>query len=347
MIQDHDPLRAVRLWLFLCAAMVLAMAIIGAITRLTESGLSITEWKPITGALPPMNHAEWVRVFDQYQQTPEYRAKNLGMSLNEFKVIYFWEWFHRLWGRLIGVVFAVPFFIFWIRGVLSPRLTAALLGVLVLGGTQGFIGWFMVESGLVDRPSVSHYRLALHLSCAALVYMALIALALKCRQGQAQATQNASVLLKAHALLAMLSVFITLVWGAFVAGLDAGLIYNEFPTMGEGRLLPVELWHLTPWWINLFENHAGVQWMHRVLAMVTMVVILGLVGHAWAFGRRNRLYIALAGMVCLQVGLGIATLLSNVHLHTAVTHQAGAFILLGLMVFVLADLFRRPTPRSH
>jgi cytochrome c oxidase assembly protein subunit 15 len=326
------------------------MAIIGAITRLTESGLSITEWKPITGALPPLTVAEWQRVFDLYQQTPEYRAKNMGMTLDEFKTIFFWEWLHRLWGRMIGVIYALPFLLFWLKGWISPRLTWVLFGLLILGGAQGFIGWFMVQSGLIDRPSVSPYRLALHLSCAAALYAALIAVALSLRP-RAYPTPRASGFLRIHALFGLFCVAITIIWGAFVAGLDAGLIYNEFPTMGPGRLVPADMWHLTPAWLNLFENHAGVQFTHRVLGVVTGIVIGSLAAHGFYTNRNTKLYTTLGAIVFIQIGLGIATLLSGVNIVLAVMHQGTAFILLGLMVFVCHDLFSRqagrPTPMSQ
>lgn len=322
------------------------MAVIGAITRLTESGLSITEWKPITGALPPLDHAEWQRVFDLYQQTPEYAAKNVGMTLDDFKTIFFWEWFHRLWGRMIGLIFAVPFLVFWFKGAITPRLGWVLFGLLILGGAQGFIGWFMVQSGLIDRPSVSHYRLALHLSCAAALYAALIAVALSFR---APSSTSASKTLRLHGVVAFVCVATTLVWGAFVAGLDAGLIYNEFPTMGPGRLIPPDMWHLTPAWLNLFENHAAVQFTHRALAIVTALILWALAARAITAHRSVGLYATVGIVVTLQVGLGIATLLSGINITLAVLHQAGALILLGLMVFVCLDLFsarKAPTSQS-
>lgn len=331
-------------WLFLVAAMVLAMAVIGAVTRLTESGLSITEWRPVAGAVPPLSVDDWQGEFTRYQATPEYQKKNLGMTLDEFKRIYFWEWVHRFWGRLIGLAFALPLLVFWLRGWLGARTTWWCFVLLALGGAQGFVGWFMVQSGLIDRPSVSHYRLALHLGCAALLYAGLIALAIHVRgraMGKRVEGPPAGPWLRAHGVLALLTLATTIVWGAFVAGLDAGLIYNEFPTMGTGRLMPVEMWHMTPAWINLFENHAAVQFTHRCLAAATVLAVLSLSAHALLVDQRGWIFPVLAVLVLCQAGLGIATLLTGVHLHVAVMHQAMGFVLLGAMVVAVHKLFCR------
>jgi cytochrome c oxidase assembly protein subunit 15 len=203
------------------------------------------------------------------------------MSLPEFKTIYYWEWAHRFWGRMIGIVFLVPFSVFWARGLLSRGLTIALLGIFALGGLQGGIGWFMVQSGLIDRPSVSHYRLALHLSCALLLYGLIIwtALTLANRSLQRSSISSFSWAFRIHALIGLGMVITTIIWGAFVAGLDAGLIYNEFPTMGTGRLVPAEIGHMTPYWINFFENHASVQFAHRWLGVSTVIMLLSLAAH--------------------------------------------------------------------
>lgn len=333
-------------WLGLCAAFIFMMCLIGAATRLTESGLSITEWKPITGVIPPLTAADWAHAFDLYRGTPEYQQKNIGMSIVEFKSIYYWEWVHRFWGRLIGLVFLVPFIWFLARGVLSRRLTWALLGVFALGGLQGGIGWFMVQSGLIDRPSVSHYRLALHLSCALLLYGLIIWIALNLHHKIVNSANRPLPLrwpFCAHAILAMVMVCVTIIWGAFVAGLDAGLIYNEFPTMGTGRLMPVEMWHLTPSWVNLFENHAAVQFTHRWLAISTVMVVLGLAVHGMFQANNGQFVILpiLAVMSLIQGVLGISTVLTGVNIYIAVMHQAGALILLGLTIVVLHRAFHR------
>lgn len=331
-------------WLLLCALMVFTMANIGAITRLTESGLSITEWKPITGAIPPTTVDQWQSEFSLYQATPEFKQKNMGMTLDEFKKIYFWEWTHRFFGRTIGLVFAVPFMFFWLMGWIPRGYTWKFYGVLLVGGLQGFVGWFMVQSGLIDRPSVSHYRLALHLLTALFLYGLLIWLALSVRARAAtkpapdEAPRRPSLLLRLHAVLALLMLMTTITWGAFVAGLDAGLIYNEFPTMGHGHLIPVEMWHLVPSWLNIFENHAAVQFTHRWLAMATVLVILALAAHALLADIPGWVFPGMALMVLVQAGLGIATLLSGVDIRLAVFHQAGAMVMLALVVAGLHTL---------
>jgi cytochrome c oxidase assembly protein subunit 15 len=322
--------RPVALWLFLCAAMVFAMAVIGAITRLTESGLSIVEWAPIKGALPPLSDQAWADAFAAYKATPEYLYKNTGMSLEAFKQIFFWEWLHRLWGRVIGLVFAAGLAWFWWRGGLDRGLRLRLLGLLVLGGLQGALGWFMVMSGLVDRPSVSHYRLAAHLGLAVLLYALILwtayGLVLPRLGGFAGARS-----LRRHASIAIGCVAVTMCWGAFVAGLDAGQVYNTFPLM-DGRLLPPpESFSIIPAWLNWFDNTALVQFTHRWMAIGTSLVVLAL-----AF-RCSRTPVAgwghLAGlMVAVQVGLGISTLLAQVPVWLGAMHQAGALLLLALLL---------------
>ena len=342
-IETSSPSRAVGYWLLACCFMVFAMAIIGAITRLTESGLSIVEWRPLIGAIPPLTGAEWLAVFDQYRQSPEYKLVNSGMTLPEFKYIFFWEWLHRLWGRLIGVVFAVPFVWFLIRRRIPKGFALKLLGVFALGGLQGFIGWFMVQSGLVDRPSVSHYRLALHLSLALLIYGLLLWLALALlRQSFPPIDDRRADGLHglAWALLALLST--TIVWGAFVAGLDAGMLYNSFPLMG-GKVMPPDMWSLTPRWLNLLENHGAVQFTHRVLAVITAAGIL----FFWLRSRAVDLPSRLRGLcallalaVCAQVGLGVATVVLVVPIPLAAAHQAGAIAVLSLLLWAMFELHR-------
>ncbi|NQZ14237.1 MAG: COX15/CtaA family protein [Alphaproteobacteria bacterium] len=321
-IQKHTHLTN---WLFFTAFMVFSMAVIGAITRLTESGLSMVEWRPLIGALPPLSAEEWQRVFTLYQETPEYQKKNFGMSLEEFKNIFFWEWFHRLWGRLIGLVYALPLLYFWISKKIPDGFRGKLLIGLFLGAVQGLMGWYMVKSGLIDRPSVSHFRLAAHLGLAAIIfgYLLWIAFDLK-RTNKAETT----FCIKRHGWIATALVFLTLIWGAFVAGLDAGLVYNTWPLMGS-QWIPNELTALS----NIFTEPVSVQFFHRWIAIVTGVIVL-------TFAYRIKSF-PLAGMVFLQIGLGIATLITQVHLHMAATHQAGAFILLGICVSALHQQYRR------
>lgn len=234
-MSNPSPLKpAIFWWLIATAAMIFLMAVIGAVTRLTESGLSMVEWRPLIGALPPLNEAEWQRVFSLYQQSPEFQKVNAWMDLAEFKKIFFWEWLHRLWGRAIGLVFAIPLIYFIVRKHLSGDLIWKAIALFILGGSQGVLGWYMVQSGLVDRPSVSHFRLAAHLSLAFVLYGLTVSLAVTVYQRLKN--MPAQTLFK-PGLITLALVTITVIWGAFVAGLDGGLIYNEWPQMG-GQFMP-------------------------------------------------------------------------------------------------------------
>ncbi|AWK87748.1 COX15/CtaA family protein [Azospirillum thermophilum] len=333
--------RPVAWWLVLCAAMVLAMAVIGAITRLTESGLSMVEWKPLIGILPPLSETEWTRVFGLYQQTPEFRVYNSWMGLEDFKRIFWWEWFHRLWGQLIGFVFLIPFLRFWIAGRIPQDLWPKLAGLFLLGGLQGGIGWFMVKSGLVDHPEVSHYRLALHLSMAILIYALLLRTALGLFDPMPLAGWRPEAAgLRRHARRALGLVALTIVWGAFVAGTRAGYAYNTFPLMA-GHWIPPEVGTLVPWWLNPVENTAAIQLIHRALALLTGLAVLALglrVVLARLPGRATQAGLAAAAMVLVQIGLGIATLLTVVWIPVAAAHQAGAILVVSTLVWLLHEL---------
>lgn len=314
--------KSISNWLFFVAAMVLAMAVIGAITRLTESGLSMVDWRPVTGALPPLNEEQWLREFAQYQQSPEYIKKNFGMELSEFKQIFFWEWFHRLWGRLIGIAYALPYLYFLIRKKIPQGFKLKLFIGLVLGGLQGLMGWYMVKSGLIDRPSVSHFRLAAHLGLAFVIYAYLLWLAFDIRNLKAV---GGTFCQKRHGWITFSILGITIIWGAYVAGLDAGLVYNTWPKMGP-HWIPPELASF----LSIFTDPVAVQFTHRWLAIIASFFIL-------TFAWRIKSF-ALSGMVLVQVGLGIATLMTQVNIHLAAAHQFGAFILVGLMVYHLHRL---------
>jgi cytochrome c oxidase assembly protein subunit 15 len=319
-------------WLLACCAMIAVMAVIGAVTRLTGSGLSITEWKPIMGAIPPLNEAEWQTAFTKYQQIPQYKIINSGISLSEFKNIFFWEWLHRLWGRLIGIVFAAPFLWFAVRRQMTKPLTIKLLAIFALGGLQGFIGWFMVQSGLEVRTSVSPYRLAIHLGLALLLYGLLLWVALGLRQERGYSPPLAGKVRGGvrHGIITLILLATTIVWGAFTAGLHAGKAYNTWPLM-EGDVLPAAAWTLQPAWINAFENLALVQFIHRWLAPLTMIIILSWVVRLW---RRtpSKIVTALGVMAIIQVALGLATLLTHTDITLATLHQAGAILLLTLVI---------------
>ena len=323
--------KAIAIWLFTCAFMICAMMVIGAITRLTESGLSMVEWRPLIGALPPLSEEEWQRVFALYQQSPEYQKKNFWMEIGDFKAIFFWEWFHRLWGRLIGLVYAVPFLFFWVRGMIPPGYKLKLFGLLILGGLQGLMGWYMVKSGLIDQPAVSHYRLAAHLSLAFIIFAFLFWLGLSL----IVKTRFPNHALNIHTWLVLICVSITILWGAFTAGLDAGLVYNEtFPKMG-GQWIPPDFWKYDTFLMNITENHSGVQFAHRWIAIATVFLSLSLWGHAVLKSINFPALHLLALMACTQLGLGIATILSGVHTHVAASHQTGAIILFGLVLICL------------
>lgn len=334
---NHRP---VYVWLFITAAAVLLMALIGAVTRLTESGLSIVEWKPVSGALPPLTEADWAHEFALYQQSPQYKKVNLGMTLAEFKQIFFWEWVHRQWGRLIGLIYAVPLVYFWLSGRIPAAAKKYALGILCLGALQGFMGWFMVKSGLVDAPAVSHYRLAAHLSLAAIIYACLLRLAFFVRAVPLQHNAHVMTPLRGFVRATLAAVGVTLVWGAFVAGLDAGLVYNTFPMM-DAHWFPPETMQTVPVWSAFFAEPATVQFTHRVLAMLVLLKILTLFMRARSLvlpPRLNRLLAAVCGMAVLQVSLGISTLISHVNIHLATLHQGGAFILIGLLVWMLHEI---------
>lgn len=327
--------KKISLWLFLCALSVFIMALVGAITRLTESGLSIVEWKPVTGALPPLSEAAWLTEFDLYKQSPQYLKINAGMTLDEFKNIFFWEWFHRLWGRLIGVFYALPLLFFWrhIPRVDRPKF----LGVLALGFLQGAMGWYMVKSGLVDQPAVSHYRLAAHLMLAFLIYGCLMRLGFMYGTPAHENSKAAPLrgLIRGCIALAAL----TMIWGAFTAGLDAGMVYNTFPKMDDYWFPPEAAQH-NPMWLAFFEEPASVQFTHRILAIATFIKVMVLVFKGLRLklqGRARKVLIFTGIAVCTQAGLGIVTLLTQVHIHVAVTHQGGAMVLLGLLVWLLHE----------
>jgi len=338
--------RAVALWLLICCAMIFAMAVIGAVTRLTESGLSIMEWAPIGGALPPLSEAEWRRVFALYQQIPEYQELNRGMSLEEFRSIFWLEYVHRLWGRLIGVVFLVPLVWFWLKRRLRPGLTRQLWGIFALGALQGLMGWYMVASGFAERTDVSQYRLVAHLllACAIYVYTLMIALRLLAPVEASDAAGGPARLRLGLIGLTLLLV-VTIASGGFVAGLNAGFIYNSFPLM-DGHLVPADYGALRPWIANLFENVSAVQFNHRVLAIATLAAALVL----WAVARTipmtavaRRMMALLAAVAALQVALGVSALLLVVPVWLGALHQAGALTLLTVAICALHAL-RRAAP---
>lgn len=335
---------AVIYWMWANAFMVFAMAVIGAITRLTESGLSMVEWRPLIGALPPLTEAEWHRVFELYKASPEYLQVNNWMQLEDFKQIFFWEWFHRLWGRLIGVVYFVPFVFFWIKGMLPKQYLGRFLLLLTLGAAQGVMGWYMVMSGLQDVAAVSQYRLAAHLGLALLVFFIEIWTIRDLRELQRNAIHHwhGARSVKFQAWMTFAVVVITICWGAFVAGLDAGKIYNSWPLM-EGHFLPESLRQATQPLHDIHHEAGATQFTHRWLAALSFIFVWGL----WARLRKlkapktvKKWSMAAAHMVVVQFLLGIATLLMVVPVWLGALHQAGAIILLGLMASLLQTLHK-------
>jgi cytochrome c oxidase assembly protein subunit 15 len=336
--------RDIALWLFGCAAMIFLMVVIGGVTRLTESGLSITEWQPIAGVIPPLSDGAWAREFAHYKAIPQYRAIHADMTLADFKTIFFWEYLHRLWGRLIGVAFAVPFLWFLWRRRLSWALAPKLAVLLVLGGLQGALGWYMVESGLAERIEVSQYRLVAHLAAAVALYLAILWVALDLVGRRSVRSEAIAPATLRRALTALLGLALaTLAAGGFVAGLRAGYIYNTFPLMG-GAIVPPDYASVSPWYLNPFESLAAAQFDHRVLAELTWLSATGV--WLWSLrldlarGVRVGLW-ALAAVATLQFGLGIATLVLVVPLPIAVAHQAGALLLV-TAILVARHAVRRP-----
>ena len=320
--------RWLRLWLWAIAVMVWATVAVGGITRLRDAGLSIVAWEPVAGALPPLDEAEWTRRFDAYRQFPEYRQLRSGMTLAEFKVIFFWEYLHRLVARAIGLVFVVPFVLFWRSGLLPAPLRRRVFVLLILGGAQGGMGWLMVRSGLVDRPSVSHYRLAAHLTLAILILGVVVWVVRDLSVGRTRTIVPARARRVATAGVGATGILLAaqIVWGALVAGLDAGRLFNTFPLM-VGRVVPPGLFAHGAWLADLVEQAAGVQWMHRLLG----TLLLAIAGAAFARLRRlpgDRLSGRYAGaflvLVGLQYLLGVLTLLHGAPLALAAGHQSAA-----------------------
>lgn len=332
--------RQIAAWLLICAAMVFAMVVLGGVTRLTGSGLSMVEWDPIFGIVPPLDQAQWEQVFEKYQASPEYQKINIGMDLAGFKRIFLVEYAHRVLGRTIGIVFLLPLLWFIAARRIPPGLAPKLVALFVLGGLQGLLGWYMVKSGLVDDPHVSPYRLTAHLMLAVALYGYMIWMALGLLSQGRQQVSAAGRWLRRYAAALAGWVFLTMASGGFVAGLKAGLAYNTFPLM-EGRWIPSGIWSLQPGYRNLFENIATVQFNHRVAAITALVGILVLwlagAGRMPSRGARYALH-GLAVMGVVQVGLGITTLLHHVPVPLAAAHQGGALLVFTLLLVVAQRL---------
>ncbi len=346
--QQAPQVGAVKWWLISVAALIAIMVLVGGATRLTESGLSIVEWKPVTGALPPLNDAQWTQAFDGYKAIPQYRELNAGMSLSEFKTIFWWEWSHRLLGRVIGAVYLLPFLFFLWRGVLGGELKRRLWLIFGLGALQGAVGWWMVASGLSQRVEVSQYRLATHLVLALLIFAAIV-WTLRRLSDQPSLVVSSRLKFTAMALLAL--TFVQLYFGALVAGLRAGRVYNTWPDI-DGSFIPsaARLWFEEPWWRNLFDNTLTVQFEHRMTAYALLALALL---HAIDTVRSRAGAVVIGGAwwlvaaITLQATLGILTLLRQVPIDLALTHQAVAIVVLTLAVFQAERLAARRVERSQ
>jgi len=340
---NNGNTRPLALWLFTVAAAVYIMILLGGATRLTGSGLSITEWKPILGVIPPLDDRDWQQAFEKYQQYPQYRIDNPDMSLAEFKGIYLWEYFHRLWGRAIALIFAVPLLVFWMQRRIPKGFGGKLIFLFVLGGLQGALGWFMVQSGLVDKPWVSPFRLMLHLLLALFLFSFLLWLALglwAVRPGQRPPGLRLAGIV-AHLLLMLLALQMAL--GALTSGLHAALVYPTFPAMA-GHLVPPGLFNQAHWWLDFLQNAATAQFFHRWVGMLFAAGCL----YFWFCSRSavvsRRFTVArhlLAGLVLAQIVLGVVTLahsLGRIPLHAALTHQGVAVALLAVLIVLFYDL---------
>ena len=335
--------RLVGVWLLSVAALIILMVLVGGLTRLTDSGLSITEWRPVTGALPPLSLADWMSEFDKYKAIPEYQLINKDFSLEEFKYIYWWEWGHRQLGRVIGLVFFIPFVFFLLRGFIAKQNILPLTGIFFLGGLQGFMGWYMVQSGLTDRVDVSQYRLAMHLGLALIIFCLVFWQALRLLQPAQFIARSSKQIYFGYFLIFM--VFMQSLLGALVAGLNAGKTYTDWPYM-DGDLIPSGLVEMQPTMNNFFENHLTVQFDHRIGAYLLLILV---VLHFWSQFKLNAPTRLTAGLLMLgvvgQAILGIITLMQAVPMHLGALHQLGAVFVLAVTVYHVYKL--RHTPYAN
>ena len=339
--------KQIEVWYWSGATLVFLILVIGGITRLTGSGLSMTEWEPIMGAIPPLSETDWTEAFDQYKQYPEYYQVNSDMTLGEFKVIFFWEYLHRMMGRLLGIVFLIPFGWFLIRKKLDRKQTYRALLLLGFGVLQGLMGWYMVKSGLVDVPAVSHYRLAAHLFIAFIIFALCVWFALDLSPSRKRIAFNTGHLFGWGVLLLVL-ITLQVVYGAFTAGLHAGHVYNTFPKM-FGYWMPPELWVSEPLWINFLENIVTVQWMHRVIGTLIGLVSIWMLISAFRMkvAASVRFHtLAVTAAVLFQYLIGVYTLIYHVPVWLGVLHQAAALILVGIVVSYLHLIRNNPNQQT-
>ena len=334
MVKQKDNKKVIY-WLLTGCVLIFIMVVVGGITRLTDSGLSISNYKLITGTIPPLNEAQWQEEFELYQQFPEYQKLHYHFTLEDFKGIYFWEWLHRVIGRVIGLVFILPFIYFLVTKQLTGKTIKKSLVLLVLGAFQGFLGWYMVKSGLVDRPDVSHYRLAAHLTTAFLTFAATLWVALDLIFPEKKVIDKK---FRNLVFVGYLVLVFQIVYGAFVAGLKAGLLHNHWPFMNEGKFMHETVYIFEPFYKNLIENPSGIQFIHRTFAYIVVIFILII----WFQGKKlaltkyqNKALDSLFILVFVQFALGVFTIIYQVPLWLGVAHQVGAFFLLSAMTFTL------------
>lgn len=329
--------KPIAIWLLTGCLLIFLMVVIGGMTRLTNSGLSMVEWNLFMGSIPPTSEADWQTLFQKYQQYPEYQLVNFNISLDEFKSIFYWEYGHRMFGRLIGLVFIFPFLWFWLRNRIQKSVMPKLLLILAMGAFQGFLGWYMVKSGLVKDPDVSHYRLAMHLITAFITFAYTFWVALSLIYPATSQLTIPELKLRNGLRLLLITVIVQIVWGAYVAGLNAGKVYNTWPKMGD-KWIADGVTAMQPWWTNFVEGLAGVQFIHRYLAylVVGLVLYLFLKGKRLSISKRRKEALTIiTGAVSIQFLLGIFTLLYAVPTSLGLLHQLGAFVLLGSVVYAL------------
>ena len=346
MINSPRNYHQMSIWIFFNAFMVFMMVAIGGITRLTDSGLSMTDWNFFSGMIPPVSDEDWLVLFEKYKLYPEFNLINYDMTMSEFKKIFFWEYLHRMWGRLIGLTFFLPLLFFVFRGFVSKKLGVIFTFILGLGCLQGFMGWYMVSSGLIDRPDVSQYRLAAHLGLAFLIYTLLIFIGWSLFQKNSvspiQYKSKQNYLFK-HFIFSYFLLFTTIISGAFVAGTKSGLIYNSFPLMGA-NLYPDDIFTLTPFWLNFFENMSTIQFNHRALATITCIFILYTVFRELRrqpAGYYKIMLKLLLFFILLQYLLGITAVIHAVPFVIGITHQIGGLINLTLITLIISEIIKR------
>ena len=340
--KEHIKLKYIHYWLTTCCFFVIVMVFIGGLTRLTESGLSIVEWNIFSGIFPPLFNNDWVELFDKYKQFPEFKLINKNINLDEFKFIFWMEYIHRIWGRLIFLIFLIPLIIFLRKKYIPEKFKKHLFIILFLIFSQGLFGWYMVKSGLVDKPDVSHYKLSIHLIMAFIIYGYLLFLTFSIydlkNNKKKIIIKNKNFFITNVILICL--ILITVFSGGMVAGLDAGLVYNTFPLMGD-TFIPSDIWNLSPRFINFFENPVTVQFDHRILGMATFILTIAL----WLYTRIYNLPLSIKKkvnilllIVIIQFSLGVATLISYVPTHIAITHQLGALIFYTISIWTLKSL---------